>query len=98
MPRPSRMTVAAKEPRSFARLMGRILARTAGQKPERRVSLGGVGIARDVGVEERHVLGEPERMEAGRLRRRRGDGEHLAESERVAGERDEYAELHAVGE
>src|SRR5256712_555816 len=61
---------------------------------EREAAVGGVWVARGGRVEERNVLGEPERMKTGSLGDGRGSGDHVAEPRWIAGQREEESELH----
>src|SRR5439155_496833 len=62
---------------------------------EREAAVGGVGVARARGVEERDVLGEPERVEPGTLAHGCGHGDHLAEPRRLPGDPHDEAECWA---
>src|SRR5207247_11386154 len=61
---------------------------------EREAAVGGVWVARGGRVEERHVLGEPERMKTGSLGDGRRGGNQVAEPRWIAGQREEESELH----
>src|SRR5438876_10612870 len=61
---------------------------------EREAAVGGVWVVRGGRVEERHVLGEPERMKTGSLSDGRRGGNHVAEPRWIAGQREEESELH----